>query len=199
MIIESSWDDGSKWDEKLVALLQKYEIPAVLYVPVRCEIGLKRIKEFSKLKGIEIGGHTFSHPTDLKLLREDFLKVEIEKAKEMMEISIEKEITKFCYPRGRYNSFVKGMVKMAGYMEARTTKVLETDYPKDLFEKGTSIHVFKRKEYGESSWLDMAYRLFHESFVKKSYFHLWGHSWEVEKYHQWENLELFFKFLKKYL
>jgi len=28
-------------------------------------------------------------------------------------------------------------------------------------------------------------------------FHIWGHSWEIEKYKMWDELELFFKFFGK--
>lgn len=192
MEFETSWDDGSKFDSKLVNLLQKYNIPGVLYIPIHCEIGLDWVKEVSDLPGIEIGGHTVTHPTDLKALPPDHLEYEIKTGKEMMETAIGKKIDKFCYPRGRYNEVVKKMVKSAGFKEGRTTKVLYHGI-KDPFEKPTTVHVFNRKEYLGNDWFDVAKSTLDMSLKTNSYFHLWGHSWEVEKYNQWEQLEKFFQ------
>ena len=87
------------------------------------------------------------------------------------------------------------MVVRAGFKEARTTKVLNIEKPVDLFEKGTSIHVYQRKEYEGKDWLSVAYELCNLAKKKKGYFHIWGHSWEIEKYQQWDKLEEFFKFV----
>ena len=46
------------------------------------------------------------------------------------------------------------------------------------------------------SWLNLAKELF--SYADKSnqpYFHLWGHSWEIEKYGMWGHLEKFLKYV----
>ena len=47
------------------------------------------------------------------------------------------------------------------------------------------------------SWLNLATALF--SYAQKTrqpFFHLWGHSWEIDKYGMWGDLEKFLKFVK---
>jgi len=45
-----------------------------------------------------------------------------------------------------------------------------------------------------TSWLKLATYLFHHALTtKQPFFHLWGHSWEIEKYDMWDDLEWFLK------
>lgn len=45
------------------------------------------------------------------------------------------------------------------------------------------------------SWLSMAQATFDIALGSGQVFHLWGHSWEIEKYGMWEDLEKFFKYI----
>lgn len=192
MIFETSWDDGSKFDWKLIELLKKYDTPAIFYLPINCEIGMFEARKIAEI--YEVGCHTFSHPQDMKLLDEDNLRLEVATAKEVLEIAIAKPVTKFCYPRGRYSPFVRDYVKKAGFKEARTTVVGKTDMDFDLFEKPTSIHAYQRKEYGDMDWLDFAKGVYQLS-KRNGYFHLWGHSAEIEKNNDWDKLEELLKYI----
>lgn len=191
----SSWDDGRAEDIRLSELLLKYNIPAIFYIP---DCGHLTTEDIQKLdsQGFEIGGHTVSHPQDMKSLDDDRLKYEIEGNKEWLEAILNKKITKFCYPRGRYDDRVIEAVKAAGYESARTTRVLSVQQI-DPFTEGTTIHVYPRHEYQHEGWRPTA-----ESFVRlcaenNLLFHIWGHSWEIEKFGQWEALEEFFKWLSQ--
>ncbi len=44
------------------------------------------------------------------------------------------------------------------------------------------------------SWQDYARHLFNHAVSYGNYFHLWGHSWEIEKYGMWGDLEEFFRY-----
>ncbi len=46
------------------------------------------------------------------------------------------------------------------------------------------------------SWLSTAKAMFDIAQTKGGIFHLWGHSWEIEKYGLWPDLEKFFEYLK---
>lgn len=48
------------------------------------------------------------------------------------------------------------------------------------------------------SWQSFARSFFRYSMANGNYFHLWGHSWELQKYQMWGELELFFKFVKEF-
>jgi len=48
------------------------------------------------------------------------------------------------------------------------------------------------------SWQSFARSFFRYSMANGDYFHLWGHSWELQKYQMWTELESFFKFVKRF-
>jgi hypothetical protein len=47
------------------------------------------------------------------------------------------------------------------------------------------------------SWLGIACAAFDRALKEGGVFHLWGHSWEIEKYGLWEKLERFFAHVKE--
>lgn len=204
MIFETSWDDGRKNDLLIASLLKKYGLPGVFYIIVDRvdQPGYLSWKDIIQLHkdGFEIGSHTMSHPHDMKMLYETELKYEVESSKGMLESVLDVEISKFCYPRGRYDDRVVDAVQKAGYVEARTTKLGGGSNIEDKLKKFTSCHVFNgRKEYLGRSWEQVGYSLF--SIAKNhpnnnGYFHIWGHSDEIIRDDQMDKLEEFFKYVK---
>lgn len=190
----SSWDDGDPLDRKVLQLLLEHNLPGIFYLPsvAAVEPAVKLLVQ----SGFEIGGHTVSHPQDLKLLDDDQLNYEIMANKDQLETVIGKPITKFCYPRGRYDDRVIEAVKKAGYTEARTTEVLKVDTEGvDPFKTPTTIHVFNRQEYQGRDWFDVAKSYAIHASEVGGLFHIWGHSWEIEQLNQWEELGDFFFWL----
>ncbi len=132
----------------------------------------------------------------------------------------------FCFPNGVFNEESVDIVKKAGFIGARITNKFNFKLPNDVFLMGTSINCypfpfrkidskryhFRRlldpiKNYGLNvfkfsqiwnmySWQPFARSLFKHAFRNGNYFHLHGHSWELEKYNMWPDLENFFKFVK---
>ena len=47
------------------------------------------------------------------------------------------------------------------------------------------------------SWNNFAEEYFRSVVKNGGQFHLWGHSWEIEKYGMWQDLEKFFKFVSQ--
>jgi peptidoglycan/xylan/chitin deacetylase (PgdA/CDA1 family) len=206
--IITSWDDGNQLDMELADLLLKYKIPAVFYIPVngdlidyqiKCLSGMGICPISQKTKGLfEIGAHTITHPRDLRDISEEEAWKEISESKVIIEKITGLPVTKFCYPRGRYDDKIKELVKKAGFKEARLTKGMSIDFPKDLFETRPTIHVHPDKpEYNGKTWKDEAHRLFDIVIEQGGRFELWGHSWEIERYNQWEFLEDFLYYMDK--
>lgn len=200
MRFELSFDDGHLLDLKVLGLLLEHELApyATFYIPTIANLTNDDIRHIAE--HCEIGGHTVNHPQDLKKVNEDSLAEEIEGNKQDLERIIKSDITSFCYPRGRFNHLVKQAVIDAGFKEARTARVLTTDMPKDLFEKDTTVHVAERNEYNGTDWLDMAKSLFqHAQDKEDGYFHLWGHSWEIEENDEWDEFEKILDYFKERL
>lgn len=57
-----------------------------------------------------------------------------------------------------------------------------------LIANGVSI-------FSMNSWLNTAKATFDTAFKKEGVFHLWGHSWEIEKYGMWEDLEKLLQYI----
>ena len=193
----TSWDDGSILDFKLVTLLKKYNLQATFFIPSNCELSERQIKELGK--DFEIGGHTITHPMDLKQLTDYHLYDEISGNKRWLEYLLDREIDYFCYPRGRYNEKVIEELKSCGFKKARTTVVGNINEPVDSYRINTSIHVFpNRVEYHGRNWVEVANELWEKALnTENSQFHIWGHSWELTKFDLWDDLEQLFKNITK--
>jgi len=191
---EFSFDDGSIFDKKIAKLLEKYGFTGTFYIPSNCELSPKVIRQISV--NHEIGGHTETHPMDLKLLSYKELISEINNNKIWLGGLIGREVNKFCYPRGRYNENVIAVLKEVFFNEARTTKVLKTDLQEDPFRKGTTIHIYQRAEYQDTPWHKIARTLFEQAKEKDGYFHLWGHGWEINRDKNWNKFEKLLEYIK---
>lgn len=206
MKIVTSWDDGCKHDWKVVELLEKHNLPGIFYWPCNleksCNVG--RVKEFLSIKDcieiskkFDVGSHTVTHQylTDINTKQ---ARNEVFLSKEIWENILGKPVTSFCYPRGKTNKIVNMLVKNAGYTDARTTVVGWTQKGNDPFLTNTSVHVgVDRVEYKSKCWEDFAREMLEKARAKEdSIFHLFGHSWEIEKNNDWQALDDLFKELK---
>lgn len=205
MKIVTSWDDACKHDLKVVELLEKYNLPGIFYWP--CNLAraknVGRIQEFLTLndcveisKKFEVGSHTVTHQY-LPDLNVQQIKNEIVVSKKFWEKLIDKPVTSFCYPRGRNNGMIRLLVKGAGYTDARTTIVGCTQPSQDPFLTTTSVHIgIDRVEYKGKCWEDFARDMLKRAREEDSIFHIFGHSWEIEKEKDWQALEDLFKEMK---
>lgn len=193
-----SFDDGKKEDYRLVQLLDKYGFWATFFIPSQArEVSDTWLREISKHH--IIGAHTKHHKI-LTSIPPEKAKKEIEEGKLELEAILGKPVTSFCYPRGRYNSEIMEMVERAGFTDARTTRVFHTERSHS-FELHTTIHIYNRNEYHGIPWQVVAREYFDKvlSTAPDDYFHLWGHSWEIEKYGWWEDFEDLLQYMSERL
>lgn len=193
-----SFDDYSEHNIRLAKLLNKYNLRATFFVETLTKDYQDQIKELNDM-GFTIGGHTITHPSDLKALPVTQVKSEIETCKKAIENITGKECKVFAYPRGRYNDQVKLIVRSCEFDEARTTRVLHTKSD-DPLALDTTVHVYDgRTEYDGRTWLEMA-EFYLDSVIKSGGdFHLWGHANEINRDKQWNKLEQFFEHITKYI
>ena len=215
--VTTSWDDGHKLDIRLAALLKKYGLKATFYIcpqdqEFKNEDLLSTQDILSISKDFEVGGHTITHPhlTKVTISKADY---EIAQSKSYLEGLLQKEVTAFCYPYGNYNDEVKDLVKKHGYKLARTTKRYAFDITGDVFELPTTFHTYAHysdlhkilffsdfsiinfKKYWD--WEKLALALFDCTCQTGGIFHLWGHSWEIEKNNGWQKLEKVLSYIAK--
>lgn len=213
-IVTTSWDDGHQLDTTLMKLLKKYNVKGTFYIPLN---GIELIKE-KELRTLseyfEIGSHTLNHK-DLTLIPLNEAKKEIIYSKKLLEEIIGNKVQMFCYPKGYYNSQIIDLIKGAGYIGARTTEQYRIEIPKDNFEMWTTIHIhpqsinkhlgnilmyrnFKALKHINCLTLDLVSKskyFFDYVYNNGGVFHLWGHSYEIEKYNIWDELETILKYI----
>lgn len=202
-----SVDDGCASDTRVAKLCKKYHIRDVtFYVPVDI-VGLANRQGYEPLDtrqlnslawDYEIGSHTVTHPK-LTRIRLERAWDEISQSKHMLERILKKPINKFCYPRGYANDTLRGMVKTAGYTLARNTLVGNLSRPVDPMWQTPTVHIGgkRRPEYSDTTWLAEGFRLWKEaqwrSETESVVYHMWCHSWELDRYDAWKDFESLLK------
>ena len=215
-----SWDDGTLEDQRLFALHEKYEVPAMFFVPTKNREGRKvltpAMMRNAESSLISFGGHTENHTylTDIPL---ESVEQEVLLNQRYLEDVLGHSVTDFCLPGGKYNQQILEIVARH-YQTIRTADTMNFRMESNLLKP--SIHVYPR---GHKSLLGNAFR--HHSFAElaylaahlhKSYFDLiqgllafeqrqkdrtviiWGHSWELEKFDLWNETEKLLCIAKAY-
>jgi len=213
-VVSTSWDDGDPNDLRIAELLRSKALPGTFYVPINAYQGKNRL-ETSELRmlcseGFEIGAHTVGHK-DLSKLSERDLVHEIRDCKDILEQSLGERVVMFCYPNGRYNAAVTRQVEEAGYVGARTTRMLSVTTEFRTFEMPTTVQAFPHKglayirNQGRARsvsgltkyllecrrlvhWVDLGKQLFNDVLRHGGIWHLYGHSWEIEELGIWNEL-----------
>jgi len=213
-IVTTSWDDGHPLDLRLAEMLARYGVRGTFYVPLRYEsVPLMDTKEIRALRamGMEIGSHTLTHPNLTKVTQSHAI-YELVESKKRLEDIVGEPIVSFCYPAGKFNSAIRSCVVDADYKVARTTVAFRTERRFDplfmpvsfqLFPHTRSILVRHALKGGNLSGLlnwcrfwemandpvELAECLFRACQHGGGIWHMWGHSWEIEKFHLWSVLE----------
>ena len=212
----TSWDDGHPLDLRLGELLRKHRCAGTFYVPCRNLEGKKLLSpvELRQLgEDFEIGGHTLDH-SPLDRLNKRAAVYQIEEGKKQLEQGLEKEVKGFCYPGGRYHRETGRLVREAGFFYARTTFTLAFKSSCEPWSLPTTVqfyphsrqtllrsflkrgHFFHRlpmalKLLESRDLLEALTAAFELALAKGRFFHLWGHSWEIEEFDGWSVLDSF--------
>jgi peptidoglycan/xylan/chitin deacetylase (PgdA/CDA1 family) len=171
-----SCDDGCASDRRVADLATKYEVEATFYWPVEWhslayENGYEPLAYHDALdiaRAHEVGSHTITHRHLTKLDPAEAA-FEIVNSKTMLERLFNTEITKFAPPRG--------------YTNPSITEATLAVYKSQRLTRGPGlVHVHPNSgANGHMDWLE--YARTHE--VEE----LWFHSWELDKYDLWDQLE----------
>ncbi|MGD0749791.1 MAG: polysaccharide deacetylase family protein [Anaerolineales bacterium] len=213
-IITTSWDDGHPLDIRLAELLATFGLKGTFYVPISYDA--KKILDYGQLRylmqmGMEIGSHTLTHPILTKLDKET-VSGELVESKKKLEDILGDNVQAFCYPGGKFNKRTRDMVISAGYVLGRTTLGFRIDTDFDPFLMPVSLQFYPHQRQvlfthllkevnlrGLRNWI--GYRHFNTDIIlltkclldsvtkKQGVLHIWGHSWEIEKYGLWDLLK----------
>ena len=214
VVVTTSWDDGHKHDLRLAQLLKDYGLKATFYVsPENQEFAQHDLLTLPELREIsrdfEIGAHTLTHPR-LPTISQEQARKEIIESKAVLEEVTGKEISTFCYPGGAYRALHVKLVRDAGYRYART--VLRYRFEMDKpHEAPTSMQAYNHRSdvwkiarfarfqpmnfLRYLKWDTLARAMFDRVVEDGGVYHIWGHSWEIDRHNDWERLETVFRYI----
>jgi peptidoglycan-N-acetylglucosamine deacetylase len=214
-IVTTSWDDGDRYDLRVAEMLRPRQVTGTFYVPItpqqaRPALGHAELKALSS-ESFEIGAHGFSHKLLWRLSTEELTK-EIGPCKPILEDILGARVQMFCYPKGRYDSNTVRALRQAGYLGARTNRMLATRFEFNPYAMPTTVQVSPHPKYSyiknmaragtmESlqlclthltrlgNWIELGKRLFDSVLEHGGIWHLYGHSREIEDLGMWKGLE----------
>lgn len=170
-----SIDDACASDVRVADLCSKYEIDCVFYWLVEWNsyalykdfIPIPMVDAVDIAKHFEIGSHTITHRHLTSIPPDEAMK-EIFDSKFLLEALWGREVTKFCPPRG--------------YTNQQLTEFTLTYYDSQRLTKGEHlVHIHPNSgANGNRHWREC---------ITEDTTELWGHSWELDKYDLWDELE----------
>lgn len=200
---KASFDDGCRLDIRVAARLEDTGFAkedVVFYIPSAWEyvnrmhgdepLTVEQVHNLAKR--FTVGSHTTTHPLLTRITLGQAYD-EIVESKKQLERMLGVPIDDFCYPRGYANEQLRSIVRK-WYMRGRNTLVGNLLPATDYAWETPTVHVGVkgRKEYEGTNWygeairlLDEAVRLSKENPDKDYIYHLWGHSWEIDKNEEW--------------
>jgi peptidoglycan-N-acetylglucosamine deacetylase len=217
-LITTSWDDGHILDFKLAELLDKYNLQGTFYIPKRNaeNIVMSENQIVQLSKQFEIGGHTLNHVRLRKNLSHHFAK-EIDGCYLWLNDLLGYYPKSFCFPGGIYNKQAIHQAYKSGFKVLRTTELLSSNYSLDRKLMGTTLQVFEHTSIvylkhlikrgriqnlirwlstnSSSDLLRLSDFFLNEVEKNSGCFHIWGHSWEIDKEGLWGKLEILFQHL----
>ena len=205
MIVTTSWDDGHPRDQRILRMLADRGLRGTFYLPRQhpeCGRIAEGLVRDLHAAGGEIGAHTLSHP-DLRRLTPPMVVEEVRASKAWLEDVSGSEVVSFSYPFGRHDARITRLVAAAGFCSARTLRYDRLQPPVDPFRTGISVQAADASPLLVArTWLDLrgplaqlvdwverARRAFDVAFERHGAWHLWGHSWEIERNADWTRLE----------
>ena len=226
MKFTTSWDDGFALDMRVADILDAHGMKGTFYVSPKIQDEQKMLtpEEIRNLSyRHEIGAHTISHQK-LTTVTVDQAQSEITESKKWVEEITGKPCEMFCYPCGDVSRSVCDLVKEAGFKGARTTEKFKFSGDEPfLLPTSVVLNPFPFRRIANRrfiqplqlawphlrklnipitscrGWLPMAKAVFLYAYkTSQPWFHLWGHSNDIERYKQWNVLEAFLDYINQY-
>lgn len=213
--VTTSWDDGHRLDLKLSEMLLRHGIAGTFFIAPKYLRNGITAADIKILSGdFEIGAHTVHHCLLTEIPVEQ-ANLEIKESKEELEGLVDHEIQGFCYPKGAFNDKIIDLVKAAGFTYARTIRssmcrvfdpykmgvnarahpsqlgfILRTTAKSMGASIGTAVAAVKISVAHRSSLWEAHSKLMFEYVLRKGgVWHLWGHSWEINHFDMWNQLD----------
>lgn len=197
-----SFDDGISQDIRLVQLINRYGLKAAFNLNTGIQSEESRFliegKEIYRMEqqglkslyeGHEIASHGFTH-ADLTKLGEKEMRQEILRDMDAIETLYGVRPVGFAYPYGTYDDRAISCLRSLGIRYARTVVSSHCfDLPKDSLKMAATCH------FRDEKLMELAKEFVEMEPCKPSLFYVWGHSYELDVYDTWQEIEEFFAYI----
>ncbi len=213
-IFTTSWDDGNPLDFRIAEMLARYGLRGTFYIPRHIDSGVMSENEMAKLsESFEIGAHTLNH-VFLTTTDDTNASIEIKVSKTWVQDVTGKPCTMFCPPAGKHTARHLQFARDAGYRGVRTVELMSlarprcvnglcimpttmqshphgaATYLRNALKRTSVSNAWNYLTRGSSGdWTKSAESMMRRAIQVGGVFHLWGHSWEIERFDQWKNVE----------
>jgi peptidoglycan/xylan/chitin deacetylase (PgdA/CDA1 family) len=214
LLVTTSWDDGHPSDLRLADLLAKHEASGTFYIP-NLNVEGRPVMQPTEIRclgqHLEIGGHTRDHVSLTQLAPHEAAQQVIFN-KHWLEDLWGREVVCFAYVRGQHNRATRRVVRNAGFRYARTVTNLSDAAGRDCYQMPTTLQFFPHSDdiyirnylsggsglrrlallrtvLGKRTLLDRLYRAADLCLYRGGCFHIWGHSWELNEYDLWDEID----------
>ena len=221
-LVTTSWDDGHPADLRVAELLAKHGVSGTFYVP-NSNVEGRPVMLSSEVRQLgrcfEIGGHTRDHVSLLRVTPDEAA-LQIGGNKAWLEGLLGQEVAGFAYVRGHHDRTVRRLVRRAGFRYARTVRNLCASPGDDPFRMPTTVQFFAHepavymRNYLMGGPTTQRLAVLRAALREKGLagrvrgvagacigaewdFHLWGHSWEIEQYDLWDELDRLLGWLRR--
>ncbi len=187
-VVTLSYDDGTKEDERLVEIFNKYNLKCTFNLNGKNIIESGNPKSFFQdlYRGHEVACHGLTHPV-LTLCPGEQSIQELVDDRKVLEDTMDTIIRGFAYPYGAYNEKVEKLLPMTGLQYART--VNSTNW----FGLPSNYTAWHPTCHHKGNLLELTKQFLELHKTHFSLLYVWGHSYEFENDNNWELIEEFSK------
>ena len=223
MIIVTSWDDGYPADMKIADLLDRHGLTGTFFVCIENSEG-RPVLEKAALreldKRFEIGIHP-SLQARFNTIENQRIDEEIRGGKMSLEEILGHRVDGLAYPLGSVTSYAVKSLRKNGMRYARTIENFRLDVGNDQYRVPTTLQIFPHKRhiyirnFIKRGHLKRRWGCFRHAMIcgslwdaldciaedcsrRDGVLHLWGHSWEIEEYDCWQELDAFLSRIKQF-
>ena len=181
-IVTFSYDDGQKPDEKLIALMNKYNVKGTFHIN-GTELLTKKEELRARYAGHEISCHTVHHGWPSRMPAQSVVFETIENRRVLEEIA-GYPVVGMSYPSGSYDDVSVEAMRSCGIVYSRTVKSTATfQLPEDWMRWHPTCH--------HRDALPLCNRFMEEldSQWTLPLLYIWGHSFEFRTDDDWAYME----------
>lgn len=197
-----SYDDNVTQDERLISLMEKYEIKGTFNIipgwfssedavfqegETYINVTEKKAKEIYENRLVEVANHGFHHSRMTALSGIQMMEDTI-KCRRKLEEMYQRIVTGFAYPYGLYHENLIQVLRDAGITYARTVySTYNFDLPEDWLELHPTCH------HADEHLMPLTDKFLNDEVKEQPYlFYVWGHTFEFDQQDNWDIIETLF-------